>query len=295
MRHPLLLSALFVLFAASFVAFLFGSLIFISSRGGLSLFPFGSVAVVRIEGAIYDSREILEELEDHRKNDSVRGVVLRIDSPGGAVAPSQEIFAEVKKLREKKKVVASMGTVAASGGYYIAAACEKIFASPGTVTGSIGVIMESFDLEELMRWAKLDNRVIKSGGYKDIGNPFREMTPEERKYLQNLIDDMYGQFKEAVGKQRGISEARMEELAQGKIYTGEQAKEVGLVDEMGTVYDAVAAAKKMAGLSPGAHVIWPRDAKFPFNFFTGGSGSFETSLKRYFHAFDFPVWLYRLR
>lgn len=287
MKHPILFSVVFIFLAFGVIGFVFSSILYFSSYGGGSVFSSGNIAVIKIEGPIFDSDDTLKDLEKDRKDDSVKAVVLRIDSPGGAVAPSQEIFEEVKRVKLKKKVIVSMGTVAASGGYYIASAADKIFASPGTITGSIGVIMESFDLEDLLHWAHLESRVLKSGKYKDVGSPFRDMTPEEKAYMQDLINNMYGQFKKAVGEGRGLEAAKVEELAQGKIYTGEQAKEVGLVDEMGTIYDAIDAAKKMVGLSPDAHVIWPREDKFPFNLFSS-----KSFIKNYFHVFDFPVWLY---
>ena len=285
-RHPILFSVIFIGLAMALIVLVFGSILTLSFHNG-PLFSFGNVAVLDIEGAIYDSGDILKDMEKARKDDSVKAVVLRIDSPGGAVAPSQEIFEEVKKIRLKKKVVVSMGTVAASGGYYIASAADRIFASPGTITGSIGVIMESVGVEGLLSWPHLDSRVIKSGEYKDVGSPFRKMKPEEKVYLQSVLDNMYDQFKKAVSEGRGMDSAKVEGLAQGKIYTGEQALAAGLVDEMGTLYDAIDAAKKMAGLSVEAPVIWPREDHFPFNLFSS-----KSFIKNYFHGFDFPVWLY---
>ena len=228
------------------------------------MFGFGEVAVIKIEGPIFDSIPVLKELRFYQENDAVKALVLRIDSPGGAVAPSQEIFEEVKKFKKDKIVVVSMGTLAASGGYYIASAAHKIVASPGTVTGSIGVIMETMGVGEVLKTLKLESRVIKSGEYKDIGSPLRGVEPKEKAYLQAMLDNMYHQFVEAVSEQRKIPLETMKGLAEGKIYTGQQALEVGLVDQLGTLYDAIDEAKKMAHLSEDAGVIWPREERFPW-------------------------------
>src|SRR3989338_99212 len=220
MKHPILLSFTIVFLVFGFLVGLFAFVIALSRGNISSSFSGGQVAVVKIEGPIFDSGDTIEELEDYFQDDSVKAIVLRIDSPGGAAAPSQEIYEEVRKIKAKKPVVISMGTVAASGGYYIAAAGSEIFANPGTITGSIGVIMESLNFEKLFEWAKLENQVIKSGKFKDVGSPFRKMTAEEKAYLQNILDNMYLQFMKAVADNRGFTPEKMSELAQGKIYTG---------------------------------------------------------------------------
>lgn len=215
------------------------------------------VAVVKIEGVIMDSREVVEQLKKYSKNASVKAIVLRIDSPGGAVVPSQEIYKEVGKLREKtgQVVVASMGSVAASGGYYIAAACDKIMANPGTLTGSIGVIMEFATAQELMSKLGLKGEVVKSGERKDVGNFMREMTPEERAYLQSVIDDVHEQFVEAVASGRDMEVSEVEPLADGSVYTGRQAREIGLVDELGDFEDAIALAGRLGNIEGEPGVI----------------------------------------
>src|SRR3990170_3595593 len=189
------------------------------------------------------------------------GIVLRIDSPGGAVGPSQEIYREVLKTTEGKKVVASMGGLAASGGYYIASAANRIFANPGTITGSIGVIMAFSNFEELMKKLGLKTTVIKSGKFKDVGSPVRELTEEERKILQNVSDDIHGQFIEAVAKGRNLKIESVKELADGRIFSGRQAKESGLIDELGTLEDAISYATKLAGIKDKAKIVQERKEK----------------------------------
>lgn len=223
----------------------------------------GDIAVVEIKGAIYESGPVTQKLEKYRKSSSIKAIVLRIDSPGGAVGPSQEIYTEVKKLAEKKKVVVSMGSVAASGGYYIAAPATKIYANPGTITGSIGVLMEHTELDELLRWAKIHSEILKAGELKDAGSALRKMKPEERAYLQGLLDNMHQQFIQAVfeGRKRLVPTLTLEQvrsLATGRVYTGEQAQKLGLVDELGNLEDALEEAKRLIGIKGKARIIWPR-------------------------------------
>lgn len=295
LRHPILYSLLFI--GAAF-AVLAGLMMVAFSMAGRHkpMLPFGggAVAVMRIEGAIFDATEVLEDLEDLRQNNAVKAVVLRIDSPGGAVAPSQEIFEEVKKIKNAGKVVVvSMGTVAASGGYYIACAADWILASRGTITGSIGVLMENFGFVDLLKWAMIESRLLKSGAYKDVGNPFREIRPGEREYLQAILDDMYSQFKTAVSEGRKLSPEVIETLAQGKIYTGEMALASKLIDGFGTIYDAIDIAKQKAGLPGGARVIWPRDENSPLDFLVPSQG--KNLLKHWFRfsggGSAVPVWM----
>ncbi len=205
---------------------------------------------MKIEGVILDSKDIIEELREHRENKSVKAILLRIDSPGGAVAPSQEIYTEVLKIRDegKKKIVTSMGSVAASGGYYIASASDKIVANPGSVTGSIGVILELANVSGLMKKVGVESVVIKSGKFKDVGSLFRTMTPEERDLLQGVIDDTYDQFVEAVSAGRGISKEDLVPIADGRVFTGRQAKKLGLIDELGSMQDAIKITADIAGI-----------------------------------------------
>src|SRR3970282_2376828 len=160
------------------------------------------IAILEIQGVILYSKRYLDSLSKIKKDDGIKAIVLRIDSPGGAVGPSQEIYSEILKLREKKPVIATLGSVGASGGYYIACAAQKILANPGTITGSIGVIAQFVSYEQLVKWAKLDVEVIKSGEFKDVGSPFKKMTETEKQYMQQLIDNVYSQFKLAVSQAR---------------------------------------------------------------------------------------------
>jgi protease-4 len=226
--------------------------------------PLGSkVALIRIEGPIMDSKETVDELKEHVEDASIKAVILRIDSPGGAVAPSQEIYAEVKKAAAKKKVVVSMGSVAASGGYYIASAATRIVSNPGTLTGSIGVIMEIPNIEGLMNKIGIKTEVIKSGRNKDIGSMFRSMKKEERELLQGVMDNVHEQFIKAVAEGRKMKIEDVREIADGRIFTGEQAKAYGLVDELGTLEDAVRTAADLAGIKEEPEVVTKED-KFSF-------------------------------
>jgi len=215
------------------------------------------VALIKIEGVILDSTDVIEQLKKYGKNSSVKAIILRIDSPGGAVVPSQEIYEEVRKLkaRTNQKIVTSMGTVAASGGYYIAAASDRIVANPGTLTGSIGVIMEFASAEELMNKIGVKSEVIKSGDKKDVGNFMRTMKPEEREYLQKVIGDVHDQFVDAVSQGRKMKKEDVIPIADGGVFTGRQAKAIGLVDELGDLEDAVKVAGKLANIEGEPKVI----------------------------------------
>lgn len=263
------LIALFSVLGTFFLLFLLGIFAVFMAGNGVANFSDMPIAVVKIQGPIFDVEDTLKELNEYQTDKSIKAIVLRIDSPGGAVAPSQELYQEVLKLREAgKPVIVSMGTVAASGGYYIAAAANKIVANSGTITGSIGVIMESFGFQDLLQSLQIQPRTIKSGKFKDAGNPFREMNEDEREYLQKLSDNMYQIFVNDVAKARKMDVAKIEELAQGRIYTGLQAKEVGLVDSLGNVFDAIELAKTEANLPIDAKVKWPKEPT-PFEAFLG--------------------------
>ncbi len=215
-------------------------------KGGV---PIGDkVALVRIEGPIIDSKSAIDEIKDYAKDPSVKAIVLRVDSPGGAVAPSQEIYEEVKKATEKKKVVVSMGSLAASGGYYISSPASRILANPGTLTGSIGVIMEIPNIEGLMNKVGVKTEVIKSGRHKDIASMFRGIGKEEKEILQGVLDDVHEQFIKSVAEGRNIPVEKVRTLADGRIFTGRQALAAGLVDELGNLDDAVKAAGKLSGI-----------------------------------------------
>ncbi|MBM2828745.1 MAG: Multidrug transporter [Actinobacteria bacterium] len=192
----------------------------------------------------------------------MKAIILRINSPGGGVGPSQEIYSEVRKLKGKKVVVASMGALAASGGYYIACAADKIFANPGTITGSIGVIMQFVSVKDLIEKIGLKGMVVKSGAFKDIGSPMREMKPEERKLLQEVIENVHLQFVGAVAEGRKMDRKKVMKIADGRIFSGEQAKALGLVDALGNLEDAVEEAGKMAKIEGEPRVVTPPRKKF---------------------------------
>jgi protease-4 len=243
------------------VIFLFflGMVFTVSSLIGRSAsLPVGEkVGVIEVDGVIVESKKTIENLIDFRDNASIKAIVLRIDSPGGGVGPSQEIFEEVKKAADKKPLVVSMGSVAASGGYYIAVPARRILANPGTITGSIGVLMEFTNFQELLQKIGLKSHVVKSGEHKDIGSPVRPMTEEDRQILQSLIDDVHQQFMTAVAEGRKMEEQKVRALADGRIFTGRQALAAGLIDELGNLQDAVAAAANMAGISGEPKVVYP--------------------------------------
>jgi protease IV len=219
----------------------------------------GKVAVVEIRGVISQSSAVIDEIRQHLDDSAVKAIVLRVDSPGGGVGPSQEIYREIQKIRAKKKlVVCSMGSVAASGGYYIACASERIFANPGTITGSIGVVMQFTNVEDLMRKIGIKGVVLKSGEYKDSGSPFRPMTPEEKALLQGVIDNVQQQFVDAVAEGRHLDKEKVRQIADGRIMTGEQAKQLGLVDQIGNLQDAIEEAGKMAGIEGKPLVVYPK-------------------------------------
>jgi len=219
------------------------------------------VAVLPVTGLIADSEATIEQLKKFAKDDSVKAIVLRINSPGGGVGPSQEIYEEVKKLQGKKIVVASMGALAASGGYYIACAAQKIYANPGTITGSIGVIMSFISVKDLIGKIGLKGMVVKSGAFKDIGSPVRDMKPEERKLLQEVVENVHLQFVDAVAEGRKLDRKKVMKIADGRIFSGEQAKELGLVDALGNLEDAVAEAGKMAKIEGEPRVVSPPKKK----------------------------------
>jgi protease IV len=251
------------LFAISIVALM-------SGRAGAGFGVGDRLAVVPIEGAIGSemAKEVNRYLKQYAEDDRVKAIILRIDSPGGSVAPSQEIYREVLRAKEegKKKIVVSMGSVAASGGYYIACPADVIFANPGTITGSIGVISEFVNYKELAEWAKLKTVTFKTGEFKDTGSPTRDLTENDKKYFQSLIQEMYGQFVTAVftgRKGRGQAgqelsdETKVRALADGRVFTGQTGKQNGLVDEIGNFEDAVRHTAKLVGIKGEPMLVQP--------------------------------------
>ena len=248
------------------------------------------VGVVDIKGVLTDSRTIIKQLDRYRDDASIKAIVLRINSPGGAVGPAQEILREVEKIRPKKKIVASLGTVAASGGYYIASGADLIMANRGTATGSIGVIMQFTNVEGLTKKIGLDFFNLKAGRYKDVGSPFRPMTPEDKAYLQVLIDNIYQQFLTDVARNRKIPLAKLKVLAEGKVYTGEEAKQIGLVDEFGNLPDAIDKAGRLGGIKGKVEATYPEKEGFSLLRFLLGQDT-EDTLSRLALSYPEPAFL----
>lgn len=215
----------------------------------------GKVAIVNVKGIIVESKSIIDEIKQYRKNPSVRAIVLRVDSPGGAVVPSQEIYEEIKRTVRAKPVVVSMGSIAASGGYYISCAATKIVANPGTLTGSIGVLIEIPNIKGLLDKIGVKAEVIKSGKYKDITSPLKPLQSDEREILQKLTEDIHEQFVKAVTEGRKIPLDRVRKMADGRAFTGVEAKQLGLVDEIGDLEHAVRIAAQLGKIKGEPEIV----------------------------------------
>ena len=216
------------------------------------------IGVIPVEGTISSSQTVTSQLVEFRKDAGIKAILLKVNSPGGAIAPSQEIYREIQKTIPVKKVVVSMGTVAASGGYYISAAANKIVANPGTITGSIGVIMEFVRVEDLLTKIGVDLEIMKSGEFKDIGSPDRKLTQREREILNAMIMDMQNQFVEAIVRGRGLSLEEVQRIADGRIFSGARARELGLVDVLGNFQDAVEITKELAGIKGDVTLVYAK-------------------------------------
>lgn len=242
----------------------FFALMFALSDNGTAEFELGGdkVAVIAVEGEIVESRATIDAIHKYAKNPAVKAIVVRINSPGGAIAPSQEIYSEIRKVRKSsgKPFVASLDSVAASGGYYIAVGCDQIVANPGSITGSIGVILQWMNIQELARWAKVKPETLTSGAMKDAGSPFKDLTEEERAYLQRIVSQLHGQFVKAVaaGRSGKVTEQEVARVADGRIFTGEEAVSLKLVDSLGNLDDAVGVAGKLAGIEGEPTKLYPR-------------------------------------
>ncbi len=266
-KNPVLI----VLATAAVLGALFFGVLFLTyslsgrrASASLPVVGMDRVALVKIEGMLISSEHIVEELRDYADDSSIKAIIIRIDSPGGGVVPSQEIYNAVKNAKkEGKKVVVSMGSVAASGGYYIAAAADRIVANPGTLTGSLGVKMEFANIEKLLEKIGVKGMVVKAGEYKDIGSPYREMTPQEKKLLQDVIDDVHSQFIKAVVEGRRLPESDVRAIADGRIFTGQQALALKLVDQMGDLTDSIEIAGGLAGIKGKPRVV-EKKKKIPF-------------------------------
>ncbi|MFO7971334.1 MAG: signal peptide peptidase SppA [Desulfobacterales bacterium] len=247
-------------------------------------FEFGEkVGIIEVRGIIADSKKALQNLKRFREDDSIKAIVIRIDSPGGAVGPSQEIFREIRKTSKSKKVVASMGSIAASGGYYIAAGADGIVANPGTITGSIGVIMGFTNYEQLLSKIGLVPIVIKSGEYKDMGSPVRKMKPKEKRILKDFARKIHRQFIQDIIDGRNMDKATVESLADGRIFTGEESKKLGLVDRIGNFEDAVEWAGRLGGIKGKISTVYAREKKFSLIKYIA-----DSSAKALFHRIANP-------
>jgi len=257
----------FIIFVASFVIGIVGQ-------------GFGDkIGIVEIEGVIADGKDAMEDIVRFKEDDGIRGVIVRINSPGGSVGPSQEIYHELKKLAAKKKVYIAASSVCASGGYYIASAGEKIYANPSTITGSIGVIMEQVVAEELLKKIGIQPNTLKAGKFKDVGSPFRKMKDDERAYFQQILDSIHEQFIKDVAEGRKMPFEQVQKLSDGRVYTGTQAKELGLVDGIGTFYDTVDDMKKDLGIKGKPVLVY---GKRPFSLLKWLiSSATETIIKHY--------------
>lgn len=234
-----------------------------AAGGGVGIGVGGRIAVLPVDGTITSDRELLADLNGFRRDRSVRGFVVSINSPGGVVAPSQSIYAALRDLREadERPVIAAIGGVGASGGYYVALGADSIFALPGSMTGSIGVIMELPDASGLLQKVGVRVQTVQSAAHKDAGSPFRPLTEADRVLLESLVRDVYEQFVAVVVEERHLDQARVREVADGRILSGRQAFELGLIDRLGNIEAAVAAAGRMAGLGERPRTVYPAEER----------------------------------
>ena len=251
---------LFLFFLAIF------TLVYVSVRSGQRTEYEGKgekIGVIDIDGVILDAEPTVRDLKKFAEDDDIKAIILHLDTPGGGAAASEEISREVKRIRAEKKkpIVVSIATVGASGGYYIASAADKIFANEASVVGSIGVIAEWVNYGELLRWAKLKQVTIKAGEFKDTGDPSRELTPAERDYLQGMINDMHSQFIRSVAEGRRMKFEDVQQIANGKVWTGEQALGLHLVDQIGGFQDALKDTAKAVGIKEEPTVVKPEREK----------------------------------
>ena len=257
-KHPVISGFLLLAVVGMLFFLIFRMLVFPGEKNQeFSFRDKDKIGVVTIEGILRNSGDTIRQLDKYEKDHNIKAVVLRINSPGGAVVPSQEIYDKVLRLKKTKKVVVSMGSVAASGGYYIACAADRIVANPGTITGSIGVIAQFSQVEDLLEKIGLKTTVVKAGRYKDVGSPVREMTTADKSLVQDVIDDIHNQFIEAVSSNRNLSRENMENIASARIFTGRQALKAGLVDDLGNMEYAVDIATDLAGIEGKPEVIYP--------------------------------------
>jgi protease-4 len=250
------------------------------------------IAVVELEGEIISTEGLVRQLKKHRESRSIKGIVVRVNSPGGGVVPSQELYEEVKKTRDSgKPVVVSMGSLAASGGYYVSCGGSRIVANPGTLTGSIGVISEFLQLQDALGKLGVGVKTIKSGTLKDAGSPVRKMTEEDRRYFQELMDDVHQQFIRVVETARKLPHEKVVALADGRVYTGVRALELGLVDTLGTYEDAIRIAAQLSGIRGEPTVVKERKRQSLWETLLGDAAQSVSDLKQ--EIFQRPVLSYK--
>ena len=239
------------------------SLVYLTLHAGSSESSFGGfgdrIGVVDLDGVILSPEPVVGQLKKFDDDSSIKAIILHVNSPGGGVAASEEIYREVKRIRDekKKRIVVSIETVGASGAYYVSSASNKIYADNGSIVGSIGVIAEWVNYGDLMKWAKLKSVVLKTGEFKDTGNPTRDLTPAEQAYMQSLIDNMFGQFIQAVADGRGMKFDDVKSIANGKVWTGEQALSMKLIDNVGDFQAVVKDTAKSVGISGEPTLVHP--------------------------------------
>ncbi len=269
-RHPFLFFLIIItccttiLFAGFVFLFSFSSQIVNSQFVSQYAKSRGNIGIVEINGMILSSKTIIRNIKTFREDDSIKAIILRINSPGGGIGPSQEIYREIMKTKMDKKIITSMGSVAASGGYYIASATDKIIANSGTITGSIGVIMEYANIKEIAKKIGISPVVIKSGEFKDIGSPMRELKETEKIILQELVDELHLQFVNDVANARGSKVEKILALADGRVYTGQKALKQNLIDRIGNLDDAVQWAGQLAGIKGELKPVYPKEDKISF-------------------------------
>jgi protease-4 len=280
--------AVIVLFFVITIALLFNE----SETEDVSSGSAGTIAIVEVNEAIVSSEHIVNQIKRYRENTTIRAIVVRVESPGGGVSASQEIYQEIKKTREYgKPIVVSMGSVAASGGYYIAIGASKIVANPGSITGSIGVISQFMHVNELFDKIGITSTTIKSGKLKDAGSPFRKPNDDDKKYFQEMIDDVYDQFVSTVAEERKLDKALVKKYADGRVFTGRRAYELKLIDTLGTYQDAIKIAAGLAEIYGTPRVIKERKKERISDLIFGGVRNELTQLKN--ELLDQPILQYR--
>jgi len=258
--HPILAVVIILVVVGVFLGLVLTLFFFVA--GPSEAFSFKEkIGVLPIDGTITESDALVAQLVEFRKDRRIKAIILRVNSPGGSVGPSQEIYREIRKTAETKKVVASLGSLAASGGYYAASAADRIVANPGTLAGSIGVIMEFVQVEDLLKKIGVSVEVLKTGEFKDIGSPHRKLSERDREMIRALVFDVQRQFVEAVAQGRNLPVEKVREIADGRVLSGAQCKDLGLVDQLGNFQDAVDLAKTLAGIKGEATLVYPKKSR----------------------------------